>query len=106
MVHILIYLSFICLPPVAGRPLFSRDDCVQMVQMVQESGAANLWSLQLVIYVMHRPEICEAIRVGWLDVPCQPTLRGEWQFHIRGVYSDGFDIPTPAPDVSMDCQIG
>lgn len=60
-----------------------------MVQRVQENGAAGLWSFELDATLLFRKgsgrnEGCEAMRVGWLDVPWQPKLRGEWQFDIFG----------------------
>ena len=78
-------------------PLWSRGDFVQMVQRVQENGAAGLWSFELNAAVPFRQEGpmvtcrkggCEATRVGWLDVPWQPELRGEWQFDIFGLSQD------------------
>ena len=48
-----------------------------MVQWVQENGAAGLWIFALKVTLSGRQGGCEAMRVGWLDVPSQPTLRGE-----------------------------
>ena len=90
MVYIQVYLLASDVPPLDGKSLFSRRDFVQMVQRVQENGAANLQSFRIGINVRGTREICEAIRVGWLEAPSQPTLRGEWQFDIRGVYAGGF----------------
>ena len=66
-----------------------------MVQRVQDSGAANLWRLELCLAVPGDQEGCDAMRIGWLDVPRQPTLRGEWRFCIRGSSSDS-DVPMSA----------
>ena len=63
-----------------------------MVRRVQENGAASLWSFELVVLVSFLKEGCEATRVGWLDVPQQPNLRGEWKFDIFGSSSDS-DVP-------------
>ena len=90
MAYIQVYLLASDVPPLDGKSLFSRHDFVQMVQRVQENGAADLWSFRISIYVQGTREICDAIRVGWIDVPSQPTLRGEWQFDIRAVYPGGY----------------
>ena len=92
--------------PLSSSSLFSRDDFIQMVQRIQENGAADLWDFALSIYVLGRPQICEARRLAWLDVPWQPTLRGEWQFVTLGVSSEDSDIHTAAPNASDDCRIG
>ena len=63
-----------------------------MVQRVQENGAAGLWSFELHAMVSGYREGCEAMRIGWLDVPRQPTLRGEWRFDVCGSSSDS-DMP-------------
>ena len=102
MVYIQVYLLANDAPPFNGKSLFSRRDFVQMVQKVQENGAADLLSFRIGINVRGVREICDAIRVGWIDVPSQPTLRGEWKFDIQG--SRG--MPTPAPDASVISQIG
>ena len=86
MAYIQVYLFASDVPPLDGKSLFSRLDFVQMVQRVQENGAADLWSFRIGINVRGVREICDAIRVGWLDVPSQPTLGGEWQFDMRVVY--------------------
>ena len=65
---------------------------MQIVQRLQENGAAGLRSLDLRVNVSFRQEGCEAIRIGWMDVPRQPTLRGEWLFDMVGSSSDS-DIP-------------
>ena len=88
MVHILLYPSKIRAPPDRVGPLWSRGDFVQMVQRLQENGAAGLKSLELESTVSFRYEWCRAMRVGWLDVPRQPRLRGEWRFDIFGSSSD------------------
>jgi hypothetical protein len=106
MVHIRMHLLAIHIPFLDGRSLLSRGDFVQMVQKVQESGASDLWSFQLSVHVGGRRESCEAIRVGWLDVPWQPMLRGEWKFYLQGVSSEDPDMPTAAPNASMDSQTG
>ena len=90
MVHIRIYPTIFGMPHIA-RPLWSRGNFVQMVQTIQESGAAGLRSFELRTTM----EGCEAMRVGWLDVPRQPTLRGEWRFDICGSSSDS-DTPISA----------
>src|SRR5258706_3546420 len=95
MVHIRLYPSIIRVPLDPVMPLWSRGNFVQMVQRVQENGAAGLRSLELRAIVSSRQEGCEAMRVGWLDVPRQPTLRGEWQFDIHGS-SSASDIPMSA----------
>ena len=69
------------------RPAWSRGDLIQMVRRVQENGAADLWSFKLRDATGVRQDY-EAIRIGWLDVPRQPTLRGEWRFDIWGSSPD------------------
>ena len=75
-----------------------------MVQRLQENGAAGLWSFELDATGPYfqkgltdacPQEGCEAIRVGWADIPRQPTLRGEWQFSVQGSSSDS-DVPISA----------
>jgi hypothetical protein len=102
MVHIRMDLLAIRVPPLGGRSLFSRGDFVQMVQRVQENGAADLWSFRFGIQGLGEPEICDAMRVRWLDVSWQPTLRGEWQFYLQGVSSEDSDIPMPTPNATVD----
>ena len=86
VVHIRLYPSVIRVPPGHFRRLWSRGDFVQMVQRLQENGAAGLRSFELRAVVSFRQQGCEAIRVGWLDIPRQPTLRGEWQFYMDGSF--------------------
>ena len=69
MVYIRMYLLANDVPPLDGKSLFSRRDFVQMVQRVQENGAADLCSFRIRIRVRAMQESCEAMRVGWLDVP-------------------------------------
>ena len=95
MVHIRLYPTNIRVPLDRVKPVWSRGDFVQMVQRLQENGAAGLKSLELRVKVSFRREGCRAIRVGWLDVPWQPTLRGEWRFDMVGASSDS-DIPMSA----------
>ena len=66
-----------------------------MVRRVQENGAAGLWSFELQVNLAKWREGCEATRVGWLDVPLQPTLRGEWRFDIIGSSSYSY-VPMSA----------
>ena len=66
-----------------------------MVQWVQENGAAGLWIFALKVTLSGRQGGCEAMRVGWLDVPSQPTLRGEWRFYGREPPSFS-DVPMSA----------
>ena len=79
-----------------------------MVQRVQENGAAGLRNFELDTTVPFRKEGstvscrkegCEAMRVGWLDVPWQPKLRGEWQFDICGSSHES-DEPISFEDAS------
>ena len=79
MVHIRLYPSYFNLV----EPLWSREDFAQMVQEVQEAGAADLWGLELHVAMVGGREACDAMRIGWLDVPWRPTLRGEWRFCVR-----------------------
>ena len=65
-------------------PLYSRGDFVQMVQRLQENGAAGLRIFELRVTLSFCQEGCRAMRIGWLDVPRQPTLRGEWLFDMFG----------------------
>src|SRR5258708_38674424 len=65
-----------------GDDLWSTSDVVEMVQTMQESGAADLWSFELQSDVLDRHRGCRAMRIGWLDVPSQPKLRGEWRFNL------------------------
>ena len=90
MVYIRMHLLADDVPRLDGKSLFSRRDFVQMVQRVQENGAADLWSFRISIRVRAMQESCEATRVGWLDVPSQPTLRGEWKIYIEGVSPEDF----------------
>ena len=76
-----------------------------MVQRLQDNGATGLWSFALRVDLSKWREGCEATRVGWLDVPRQPTLRGEWRFVIIGSSSDS-DIPISAQDPSVETEIG
>ena len=69
-------------------PLWSRGNFVQMVQRVQENGASGLWSFELQAIGPGWHEGCEAKRIGWLDAPRQPALRGEWRFDVWGSSSD------------------
>ena len=97
MVHIQVLLDvpFHLVPRDIVKPLWSRGNFAHMVQRVQENGAAGLWSFELRGDLAHWQEGCEATRVGWLDVPWQPTLIGEWQFNIIGSSSDS-EIPISA----------
>ena len=70
-----------------AKPIWSRDDFVQMVQLVQENGAADLWRFELCVNMLGGQEGCDAMRIGWLDVPQQPTLRGEWRFCVSTSFS-------------------
>jgi len=81
-----------------GKSLWSRSDFVQMVQRVQKSGAVDLWSFVLQVVLPNRREGCQAMRVGWLDVPRQPTLRGEWQIDLLGASSEDTDMRRPTTD--------
>ena len=92
MVHIRIFPLVNNLPEDRVEPEWSRGDYIQMIKRVQENGAAGLWSFELMIVSLCWQEGCEAMRVGWLDVPRQPTLRGEWQFDLFGTSSDS-DVP-------------
>ena len=89
MVHIQIYPSLRGDPGGLFGPLWSRGNFVQMVQRVQENGASGLWSFEL--HANNESgwqEGCEAMRIGWLDVPRQPALRGEWRFDVWESSSD------------------
>ena len=89
-----------------NNPLFWRDDFICMIQTVQENGAADLWDFAFSVYLPGRPQIFEAGRVAWLDVPSQPTLKGEWQFAILGASSEDSGINTAAPNAGDDCRLG
>ena len=95
IVHIQILLSVRGVPRNQVKPLWSRGNFVQMVQRVQENGADGLWSFELQVGMSKWQGGCEATRVEWLNVPWQPTLRGEWRFDISGSSSDS-DIPISA----------
>ena len=75
-----------------------------MVQRVQENGAADLWSFELRGNAGGWRQGCEAMRVGWLDVPRQLTLRGEWRFDIWGSSSDS-DVPLSTWGASVETEI-
>ena len=70
-----------------------------MVQTVQESGAADLWSFELQVELVGRVEGCLAMRVEWLDVPWQPKFRGEWRLDLLGDSSEDSGTTLPAPSV-------
>ena len=95
MVHISLHPSKMRVYSNGDGPLYSRGDFVQMVQGLQENGAVGLRSFELRVTVSFRQEGCRAMRIGWLDVPRQPTLRGEWLFDMVGSSSDS-DIPLSA----------
>ena len=105
MVHIRLHPSSSQIPANCFNPLWSRGDFVQMVQRVQENGAADLWRLELRVAMLGGQEGCDAMRIGWLDVPRQPKLKGEWRFCIRGSSSDS-DVPTSALGASVEAEIG
>ena len=88
MVHIQIHPSVRGNPRGFFGPLWSRGNFVQMVQRIQENGASGLWSFELQVYGSGWQEGCEARRLGWLDVPRQPTLRGEWRIDVWGSSAD------------------
>ena len=76
-----------------------------MVQRVQENGAADLWSFELEGYARRGwRQSCKAMRVGWLDVPRQPTLRGEWSFDIWGL-SPNSDAPLSTCGASLETDV-
>ena len=102
MIHIHLYPTYRITPNRFG-PLWSRGDFIQMVQRVQENGAVGLWSFELRTVVLGF-EGCEAIRVGWLDVPQQQTLKGEWKFDIWGSSSDS-DVPLSTWGASVETEI-
>ena len=105
MVDIQIYPSLDDDPRSIVGPLWSRGNFVQMVQRIQENGATGLWSFDLrATRKTEWREGCEARRIGWLDVPRQPTLRGEWKFDICGSSSES-DVPIPAYDASLETEI-
>ena len=81
-------------------PVWSRGDYIQMVQSVQENGASGLWSFKFQAF--SSSEGCDAMRIGWLDVPQQPTLKGEWRFDISEPSSDS-DIPIQCPPRTETC---
>ena len=105
MVHIQIYPTVYGLSRDLFHPVWSRGNFVQMVQCVQENGADDLWSFELHATVSGFREGCEAMRIEWLDVPRQPTLRGEWRFDVWGSSSES-DIPISAWDASVEKKIG
>jgi hypothetical protein len=67
-----------------SRFAWSRDDLVDMIATIQESGADGLRNFQIVGYLMGRHEGFTAERVGWLDVASQPKLKGEWKVNLTG----------------------
>ncbi len=96
MLHIRLNLRDI-VPLLDGRDvLWSTSDFVEMIQTIQETGAADLWSFELQIDVVEKHGGCQAMRVGWLDVPSQPKLRGEWRFNLLGVYVEDSGMRVPA----------
>ena len=90
MVHIRLHPSSPRIPANRLNPLWSRGDFIQMVHRVQENGAADLWRLELRVFMAGGQEGCDAMRIGWLGVPQQPTLKGEWRFGVRGTSSDSY----------------
>ena len=61
-----------------NRPFWSRADIVDMIAVIQETGADDLWSLRIQGDHGKQSEAWFAARVGWLDVASQPKLKGEW----------------------------
>ena len=64
--------------PDERRSFWSRADIVDMIAVIQESGADDLWSFDLTGDYGERREVWFAARVGWLGVASQPKLKGEW----------------------------
>ena len=86
-----VYPSVDPIPGNRAGPARSREKYIQMVNMIQENGAAGLRSFELQVKSFWQ-EGCKAMRVGWLDVLRQPTLRSEGRFDIRGSSSE-CDVP-------------
>ena len=78
-------------------PLQPRAEFVQMIQMVQGGGATNLWYFCFMSDVSGKCKGCEAVRIGWLDVPSQPELKGEWKVSVFGISLEDSDTPMPMP---------
>ena len=93
-IRLLIY-AFVPLPD-GSKVMWSRSDFVQMIQTVQESGAADLLSFELEVDVQGRNEGCRARRVGWLDVPSQPKFKGEWRIDPLGTISEDAGMRVPS----------
>ena len=88
MRHIRLLIDAIVPLPDGSKVMWSRSDFVQMIQTVQESGAADLLSFELQVNVGGRNGGCRARRVGWLDVPSQPKFKGEWRVDPLGSISE------------------
>ena len=78
---------WLVVPPDGNKVMWSRSDFVQMIQTVQENGAADLSSFGPQVYMQGGHGGCLARRVGWLDVPRQPNLKGEWRVDPLGIFS-------------------
>ena len=97
MRHIRLFFWVIVSPPEGNKVMWSRSDFVQMIQTVQENGAVDLSSFELQVNVEDRHGGCRAERVGWLDVPRQPNLKGEWRVDSLGIFSEEAGTILPAP---------
>ena len=78
MHHIQLTLSGAYSPQMKDEALQSRPDYVRMIQTIQGHGTANIWYFYISLGGM---SACEAVRIGWLDIPTQPEGRGEWRFY-------------------------
>jgi len=82
--------------PDGSKVSWSRSEFAQMIQAVQKSGATELWSFELRVDLVDRHEGCQAMRIGWLDVPWQPEFRGEWRLEPLGASPETSGTAVPA----------
>ena len=92
MRHIRVLIDAIVPLPDGSKVMWSSNDFVQMIQTVQEGGAADLLSFELQVDVQDRSGGCRARRVGWLDVPSQPKFKGEWRVDALGSILEDADM--------------
>ena len=101
MRHIRVLIDAIVPLPDGSKVMWSKSDFVQMIQTVQESGAADLLSFELEVDVQGSNGGCRAKRVGWLDVPSQPYFKGEWRVDALGSILDGEGMIIPSKSAQM-----
>lgn len=66
-----------------NKSIWTTADLVDMIATIQEGGARDLWRYEIEAYMIAREEKGIAERIGWLDVPSQPRLKGDWTISLR-----------------------